>query len=604
MKKGKFLILSLCVVFFLNVTGCKKNTDTPQDLGSTNKSTSADFRNKDASGTVYGGRFAGRAADDDALDFEFIKVTKNVITENGSTSEMKEDEIKKLITFKDSAAGINVVFDTPAEWVTKGIHLDWFQMDYIESASDGSMGGWSTQVKVDDSVRLDENKIVKDEFSFEYPLVLPGKETYFVFQLSGTDYKSPEYKVELCFYMKVTPKHGTARVDNLPENWYERDKYTEFKNGVMILKNIVPPEAQKVNKSILVQCETAKDKFWAEDSIQIKGFDEDVEYGQKTDFFIGDIEVVDYGNNPLDISNHPYCHIDMTYHYKIKNFDDLTFSTPGIETENIDSSFFKIPVKDRKVSKTVINGNKVIFDGDGYFDGLYEGDINVKYNGESFIPAIFVEGLDVYILSVEDDVYTLRDKKSIREYLEEGGSFNNKNASDNKVYTKLKTDTTEANIFKTDIKEIDVKGSSKTITIEDVAETVVLAKNYPWVDGVQDNTQPILNYEASLDVTELYGDELPKAWDVVHIVWNGVSDKDIKKLNVTAVDRSEAAGYWTDLINDKWRGVTKEDIKENIPFTIEYDLVLEKDCIANINIVFSVEKEDVSDEPTITKVTK
>lgn len=141
----------------------------------------------------------------------------------------------------------------------------------------------------------------------------------------------------------------------------------------------------------------------------------------------------------------------------------------------------------------------------------------------------------------------------------------------------------------------------KTITIEDVEETVVIAKNYPWVDGVQDTTQAILNYEASLDVTDLYGSELPKKWDMVHLVWNGVSDRDIKKLSVKAVDRSEVANWWTEFSNG---GLLKENIKADTPFSIEMDLLFTEDCIENINLVIFVEPEDVADEPTITTVSK
>lgn len=63
--------------------------------------------------------------------------------------------------------------------------------------------------------------------------------------------------------------------------------------------------------------------------------------------------------------------------------------------------------------------------------------------------------MDVYILEVKNGEYTLKTKKTISEYLEEGGSF--ANVEDNVVFTKLKTDSSEANLDKSSKTEITLK---------------------------------------------------------------------------------------------------------------------------------------------------
>lgn len=423
MKKTSLLVLSVCAIS-LFFAGCAQNSKEKD--ASLSK---IDFRNKEKNGTVFAGRSARAADDDGSLTQAFAGVSRySYYTFEGLT----EEQISEIITFEDSAAGLKVIFNTPESYKGKEI----YQLDMtLEDES----GAWSTQVSVDKSVIADENGKVKDSFEFEYPLVHPNVSHKFWFQVYF------ENNVWGHWGYTVTPKHGKARVDTLPKD-YDYTKYIKFENGLVLLNDVIPPEALKVSKDIALKlCNDPEDKWGG---LQDKRFhiSKDLDYGQKVDGYIGDIPNIDDDGHTINMAEFPYFFVSMCYEYKIKNFDTLTFRSPSLHSVMYENTFFSKAEANRTVSKTIKKTDKVIFDGDGYFDGLYEGDIAVPYDGETFVPAVFVYGLNVYVLSVEDGEYAVKDILPISEYLEKGGSFANKEAD--VVFTKLKTDTSEANLEK------------------------------------------------------------------------------------------------------------------------------------------------------------
>ena len=439
MKKTKLLALSLCAVTLL-VTGCKNpGADVPP------VSKTIDFRNKAKDGTVFAGRSVRAAGDDTALTQEFLGVSRYAGYE---FTGLTDEEVGKIITFEDSAAGLKVVFNTPESY--KGKQL--YQLDMILEDENGN---WSTGVSVDKSVIADNLSVAKESFSFEYPLVYPDVSQKFHFQVyfEGTNGQ---------WSYSVTPKHGKARVDALPKGYVD-ENYCSYKDGLISLNDVIPPEAQEVSKEATLRLKKEGQDKWSSNGdrlISIKNKLED--YGQKNDAYIGDISNIDIDGNPVDMSEYPYFFVTMQYKYKLKNYDLLTFSSPNLSSKVYENNFFNKAEADRTVSNTKMtsgaDGITVSFDGDGYFDGLYEGDIAVKYESEDFIPAVFVSGLDVYILEVNNGEYTAKTKKPVSEYLKEGGSFGN--TDNNTVYAKMKTDSSsEANLDKSDKKEILVKGT-------------------------------------------------------------------------------------------------------------------------------------------------
>lgn len=213
MKKNKLSLIALIPLSLVYFTACIN--ESPEHI----LRTGIDFRNKDKSGETVSFRSIdgySRTAEDSTLVQSMGEITKN---EGGLTNE----EIAEIITFEDSSAGIKVIFNTPE--AMKGSNLDWFQMDYVEPS-----GRWSTQLQLDNEIRNDENYKVRDKFEFEYPLVHPDVETNFAFQMLSSN------GIKINFYKKVTPKHGKAKVDNLPDDMDNKDLYSEFKDGVMVLK--------------------------------------------------------------------------------------------------------------------------------------------------------------------------------------------------------------------------------------------------------------------------------------------------------------------------------------------------------------------------------
>lgn len=431
MKKTSLLVLSVCAIS-LFFAGCAQNSKEKD--ASLSK---IDFRNKEKNGNIFTGRSA-RAADDGSLTQAFVGVSRYG---NYTFEGLTDEDISKIITFEDSAAGLKVIFNTPASYKGKEIYE-------LSMTLEDESGAWSTQVSVDKSVIADENGKVKDSFYFEYPLVYPNVSHKFWFQVYF------ENNVWGHWGYTVTPKHGKARVDTLPKD-YDYTKYIKFENGLVLLNDVIPPEALKVSKDIALKlCNDPEDKWGG---LQDKRFhiSKDLDYGQKVDGYIGDIPNIDDDGHTINMAEFPYFFVSMCYEYKIKNFETLTFRSPSLHSVMYENTFFSKAEANRTVSKTIKKTDKVIFDGDGYFDGLYEGDIAVPYDGETFVPAVFVYGLNVYVLSVEDGEYAVKDILPISEYLEKGGSFANKEAD--VVFTKLKTDTSEANLEKSTKTAITLK---------------------------------------------------------------------------------------------------------------------------------------------------
>lgn len=325
---------------------------------------------------------------------------------------------------------------------------------------------WSTEMELAKSVMTSDGEKVKNSFEFEYPLVHPNKEHRFWFQVNFEDDAEGEsarkdYNGQWC--ISVVPKHGKARVDPLPAD-FGQTEYCKFENGLVLLNNVnTPGDVEDIKKEVYLNfCPTnVNSEKWCDTDNTLLYVEKDIDYGQALDTYIGDIKPLTMASKSINMAEYPYFFVWMIYSYKIKNFDKFTFRTPKLISKIFENNFFKDAEANRKTSnttmETVAEGTKVTFSGNGYFDGLYEGDLAVSYGGSTFVPAVFVSGLDVYILSVDNGEYTAKGKKKISEYLAEGGSFGN--MDDGVAYAKLKTDSSEANLDRTPVTNTIVKGS-------------------------------------------------------------------------------------------------------------------------------------------------
>lgn len=127
-----------------------------------------------------------------------------------------------------------------------------------------------------------------------------------------------------------------------------------------------------------------------------------------------------------------------------------------------------------------------------------------------------------------------------------------------------------------------------------------VATNHPWVNGVQDMSV-ISNYEAGPEVTNAYGDDLPKAGDKMHLTWKAVSDTDIALMHVRLVDRSAAANWWKELEPTSEGTVMVENIKAGEPFTVDMELTFAEDPVAQVNLCIWYDVGD-AEGPAIFKV--
>lgn len=129
-----------------------------------------------------------------------------------------------------------------------------------------------------------------------------------------------------------------------------------------------------------------------------------------------------------------------------------------------------------------------------------------------------------------------------------------------------------------------------------------VATNHPWINGVQDMSV-ISNYEAGPEVTNAYGDDLPKAGDKMHLTWKAVSDTDIAVMHVRLVDRSAAANWWKELEPTSEGTVMVENIVAGEPFTVDLELTFAEDPVAQVNLCIWYDVGD-ADGPAIFKVVK
>lgn len=421
MVKAKLLMATFCITALLGISGCKQPAgNTPsQENPPVVTSKVIDFRNKDSYGKVIAARSVLRAAEDSALEQKFEEV-QEITTLGGLT----EEDISQIITFEDSENGLKVFYKTPESM--RGSYSPVFNMVLVDSN-----GNWSTQMNNRWSkICAGEDGIIFDEFSFEYPLVIAGKKTSFWFQPTYKDPLTKEIKAEFQWRVSVTPKHGTGMVDPLPENFdsFSNEK-ASYKDGRFTFTNVIPPVGETVVKSIYVYVLKDKNEPW-----KFRPYGElndyDIDYGQSTDFYLGDL--VKTTDEDIDFKEWPYFIVFMKYYYTVKGWDDIRFSTPVIYSPCYENDgFFGKPLSERSVSTTEmidvvennVKGKKITFSGNGVYDGLYESSELVDYLGKEIKPAVFVSGLDAYVLDVSSEKYLLVEKTSLKDFYLKGHSF-------------------------------------------------------------------------------------------------------------------------------------------------------------------------------------
>ena len=146
------------------------------------------------------------------------------------------------------------------------------------------------------------------------------------------------------------------------------------------------------------------------------------------------------------------------------------------------------------------------------------------------------------------------------------------------------------------------------VRLDKYAAFLEIGTNHPWVNGVQDMSV-IDNYQATPEITNAFGDYLPKAGDTVNVTWTAVSDVDIAQIFVRPVDCSSAANWWKELITTDWDNLDKyiiiKDVKAGVPFQGTVSFEITTDAVAQVNLCMWYDIGDANpDGPAILKMAK
>ncbi len=121
---------------------------------------------------------------------------------------------------------------------------------------------------------------------------------------------------------------------------------------------------------------------------------------------------------------------------------------------------------------------------------------------------------------------------------------------------------------------------------------VEMKPEYPWENGVQNTLADPQHYQATVDVTSIFGDDLPIAGDVLTFTWNTKPSIDIAALKIRFVENTASVpGWWKEIdvtpgeghiVHENLKAYEKAEIKasltigespiEGISFCITYDL--------------------------------
>lgn len=100
----------------------------------------------------------------------------------------------------------------------------------------------------------------------------------------------------------------------------------------------------------------------------------------------------------------------------------------------------------------------------------------------------------------------------------------------------------------------------------------------------------------AIDITDLFKGKLPQEGDVLNFVWNGTTDKNLKKLHILIVDIDENS-RWLHLLSEEKRATpVTTNIAANTVFEFSADITLDFSPKTNVKIFFSCGERDTTGE--------
>lgn len=131
--------------------------------------------------------------------------------------------------------------------------------------------------------------------------------------------------------------------------------------------------------------------------------------------------------------------------------------------------------------------------------------------------------------------------------------------------------------------------STKNIVLNDYDyfSKFELEANHPWVDGVQDMTK-VSNYEKTIDLTDVWGNDFPQKGDIVNISWSSIPDVDIKNVYCRLVENTASVNWWKELCEVDFDNLTAytiaKDLKAGELFQSSISITLTENPIEGISL--------------------
>lgn len=164
-------------------------------------------------------------------------------------------------------------------------------------------------------------------------------------------------------------------------------------------------------------------------------------------------------------------------------------------------------------------------------------------------------------------------------------AYGKANGSVDKSGTTFKFERVKESV--TGAKPVEIRKTPKKFDfdISKDAAFVQIEAEYPWVNGVQDRTADPTCFQKVVDITKLFGDDLPIAGDEIHFKWKCTADKDLSKLLVRAIENTAVVNWWAEIDEKGTEGtLLAENIKAGAVNNFDFTIKINQACKEGISL--------------------
>ena len=163
----------------------------------------------------------------------------------------------------------------------------------------------------------------------------------------------------------------------------------------------------------------------------------------------------------------------------------------------------------------------------------------------------------------------------------------------NKTGTTVKFERVKQSV--TGAKPVEIRKTPKKFDfdISKDAAFVQIEAEYPWVNGVQDRQAAPTCYQKVVDITKLFGDDLPIVGDEIHMKWKCTADKPLAKLLIRAVENTQVVDWWAEIDEAGTAGtLLGENIKAGETNNFDFTIKINKACKEGISLCIYYDVDD------------